>query len=175
MLSWLVFTIFVRILMIWSISFKYSDTSKWDRFASFINRNQYLVSLASFEAIAIFEMKSFLDWPAPASATLAPMLVEERRSWFANIYSLFSLKSFTNLIIRKENWKLLSSINTQHLELKNWWKLSFLFQFAHYVHQYTYTFHRKCVVHRGTVAPYGTVPVDTAYPGFLAHVIEYIL
>jgi len=34
--------------------------------------NQYLVSLASFEAIDILDKKSFRLWPAPASSRLAP-------------------------------------------------------------------------------------------------------
>src|SRR5690606_13655505 len=53
--------------------------------------------------------------------------------------------------------------------------LSFLFQFAHNVHQNPNTFQRKGVVHGRTIAPNRPVPIDAADSGFLAHFVEGVL
>src|SRR5690554_588691 len=53
------------------------------------NSIQYKVSLASFEEIDIFAVKSFLDCPANASLMFAPIEVAERRNCLERINSFF--------------------------------------------------------------------------------------
>ncbi len=58
---WAVFTIEVNNFTIWFISSKYFWTSISVNSLLDSSLSQYLVSLASFDAIDIFDMKSFLD------------------------------------------------------------------------------------------------------------------
>ncbi len=93
-LDWEVFMIFTRILMIWSILSRYSEqfmelNCDWSN-----KRSRYLVSLASLDAILIFDIKSFFDCPASASSTFAPILVEDLNNYLEIIYSF----SFSNCL-----------------------------------------------------------------------------
>jgi len=67
------------------------------------NRNQYLVSLASFDEIDIFAVKSLLLCPARAYSILAPIDVPLLRSCFEMIYSFSFNNSLYKEIILKEN------------------------------------------------------------------------
>ncbi len=74
------------------------------------SRNQYRDSLASFDAIDIFEMKSLRDCAAIASSTLAAMLVPLRNNCFERTYSFSLIRILYSLIISKAKLKLLSYI-----------------------------------------------------------------
>lgn len=89
-------------MLVNSLSLKYS--------VLYNNRNQYSVSYASFNAIAIFAVKSALLCPLCASETLAPMLVPLRNNCFYKTYSFFlSLRYLDKLTILTAKAKLLST------------------------------------------------------------------
>ena len=83
------------------------------------NFSQYFVSVVSFSAMEILEIKSALLCACCASATLAPILVPERKSCFERTYSFFLsqryLYSFTILTAKP---KLLFSITFSIINYK---------------------------------------------------------
>src|SRR5690348_14579780 len=76
----------------------------------FRSLNQYLASPASFEAMAILEIKSLFDCAALASSTFAPMLVPHVNSCCDITYSRFSVSVLHNETIRSAKSKLNSAI-----------------------------------------------------------------
>jgi len=84
--------------------------------------SQYLVSLASFRAIDIFDIKSALLWPAWASSTLAPIDVPERKSCLDR--SLFNILAIINCPAK---------FNNSNSEIKSSFANIFLFHILYLV------------------------------------------
>lgn len=72
------------------------------------NRSQYRVSLAYFDEIDIFEIKSLRDCAAIASSTFAPILVPLFNSCFEITYSFSITSFFYKTMIVKAKSKLFS-------------------------------------------------------------------
>ena len=83
----LVFTMAVRMRVISSACANCCVRSICTILDSCSKRSQYLVSLASFEAIDIFARKSARLWAAHASSTFAPILVPLLSNCFESTYS----------------------------------------------------------------------------------------
>lgn len=103
--SWVVIMMLVRSLMIdWILLNKTFFLWYFSKYLLLSNNlNQYSVSLASLEAMDIFEIKSFVDWAACASEILAPMDVPLRSSWWDMTNSLFIFRYLVSFIISNAN------------------------------------------------------------------------
>ena len=101
------------------------------------NFSQYFVSVVSFSAMEILEIKSALLCACCASATLAPILVPERKSCFERTYSFFLsqryLYSFTILTAKP---KLLFSITFYIINYKIGAERPLIFHFPFSIFRY---------------------------------------
>src|SRR6185312_3396945 len=104
------FIIAVRILINSLISFKSGSTTTWSlSLVSQINRNQYSVSLASFNEIVSPRINSFFVPAFCASSIFAPTEVPERMTWLLIAYPEADLgRRATKRTTPTENAKLLS-------------------------------------------------------------------